>query len=231
MSTSLFTYYVKTRSTSYLRFFFEQVVFIFLQPIPSIVGVIIRFFIYRFLINTKGFYGIEENITITHAHNLFLYKNAYIGKNSYIGASGKGIHIGENTIILDNAYISIFRFNEDSDSEVRIGNECSISSGVTIHGHNGVVIGDGTIFGPRCTIVTGNHGFISKSTQYRTASIPKQNGVVIGNNVWVGAGCTFLPSVQVGNGAVIGAGSVITKNVPAYTVVAGVPAKIIRPIE
>jgi phosphonate metabolism protein (transferase hexapeptide repeat family) len=56
----------------------------------------------------------------------------------------------------------------------------------------------------------------------------RENRVVIGNDVWIGHGATLLPGVKVGNGAVIGAGAVVSKNVAPYTIVGGVPAKLIR---
>ena len=56
----------------------------------------------------------------------------------------------------------------------------------------------------------------------------KTKQVIIGNNVWVGANCTILKGVSIGNGAIIAAGAVVTGDVPEYTIVAGVPARVIK---
>ncbi len=55
-----------------------------------------------------------------------------------------------------------------------------------------------------------------------------KKGIKIGDNVWIGAGCTILDGVEIGTGSVVAAGSVVTKSVESYTIVAGVPAKVIK---
>lgn len=85
----------------------------------------------------------------------------------------------------------------------------------------GISIGDGTMIGPNVIIATDNHDLNNKM-------ILKCKKVEIGNNVWIGAGVRILPGVRIGDNAVIGAGAVVTKDVEANTVVAGVPAKFIK---
>jgi len=222
--------YIDVRSTSPLRFFIEQFIFLFLQQIPTIFGSGLRFLIYRFILRSTGFFCIEENVTLAHPKKLHMGKNAYIGRNSYIGASGAGISLGNDSVILDNAYINIFRYGEKSHAAVKVGKNCVLASGITIHGHNGVEIGRGTLIGPKCTIITGRHGAISRDAEYCTATCPQEPPVIIGENVWIGAGCILLPAITIGDGAVIGAGAVVNMDVPSHSVAAGIPARIIHTI-
>jgi acetyltransferase-like isoleucine patch superfamily enzyme len=87
----------------------------------------------------------------------------------------------------------------------------------------GISIGEGTMIGPHVIIATDNHDLQNKM-------ILACKSVEIGNNVWIGAGARILPGVHIGDNAVVGAGAVVTKNVEANTVVAGVPAKYIKNI-
>ena len=81
--------------------------------------------------------------------------------------------------------------------------------------------------GPNVQIFSENHNFNSFDKTIREQGVTKQ-AVVIGNNCWLGAGCTILSGVTVGDGCVIAAGSIVTKSVPPNSVVAGVPAKVIK---
>ncbi len=91
----------------------------------------------------------------------------------------------------------------------------------------GITIGDHVLLGPRVSVYTTNHALDAGE---RAAGACIARPVVIGDNVWVGGGVTINPGVTVGEGAVIGSGSVVTRDVPVRTLVAGVPARVIRPI-
>lgn len=89
-------------------------------------------------------------------------------------------------------------------------------------------IGDNCLLGPMTCIYTVSHDI---NPRKRAAGISYAKPVTIGDNVWVGGNCIILPGVSIGNNAIIGAGSVVTKDVPENAVVAGNPAKVIRYLE
>ena len=89
----------------------------------------------------------------------------------------------------------------------------------------GISVGKGTKIGPRVNLITENHG-IAPSRRTFLAS----KAIRIGRNVWIGAAATILPGVTVGDNAIVAAGSVVSHDVPPNTIVAGVPAKVIREI-
>lgn len=223
--------YIKTKSTSVTRYFFEQVIFLFCQMIPTIVGILLRNVFYRCIIKANGIFCIEENVQICHAKNLKLRKNVFIGRNAYIGASGGGITIYENAIIMDNCYINVFNYFASGTSSITIHENVVLSTGCVLHGHSGVEIGRNTIVGPQTVFVSGEHGDIAPDSNYRFAECTVNTPIYIGENVWIGSNVIILPGVTIGSHAVIGAGSIVTKDVPGFTVYAGNPARMLREIK
>jgi acetyltransferase-like isoleucine patch superfamily enzyme len=106
---------------------------------------------------------------------------------------------------------------------LKIGNDCFINSGVSICAQKSITIGNNTAI--------GNYSLIM-DTDFHTIGdiwkIPEPSPVIIGDNVWIAARVTILKGVTIGDGAVVAAGSVVTKDVPPYTIVGGIPAKILR---
>lgn len=117
-------------------------------------------------------------------------------------------------------------FSADFGRNITVGKNVFINSGCCFQDQGGITIGDNVLIGQQVVIATLNHDLIPDK---RANMLPAP--VKIGNDVWIGAHATILSGVTVGNGAVIAAGAVVTKDVPANAVVAGVPAKAIRQIE
>lgn len=107
-----------------------------------------------------------------------------------------------------------------------IADNVSINSGVTILAQGGVSIGEYTMIAPGVTIVSVNHDYAKTGMDAWNAQVKMP--VTIGRDVWVAAGAIILPGVTVGDSAVVAAGSVVTGDVPPGTVVAGVPAKVVK---
>ncbi len=103
---------------------------------------------------------------------------------------------------------------------VYIGPSCSISA------IGGVVIKSGTIIGPRLTVYSANHNYVvANAVPYDDVVLPGK--VVIGENTWIGGNVVIVPGVNIGEGCIIGAGSVVVKDSPPCSVLGGNPAKII----
>lgn len=113
-------------------------------------------------------------------------------------------------------------------SRLAVGRNSSINDFVHIWAGGGVSIGDESMIAAHCAItsVTHDSSAFEKGESYRITRI--ELPVRIGKNVWIGSGVTILPGVCIGDNSIVGAGSVVTKSVDANTVVAGVPAKMIR---
>lgn len=117
-------------------------------------------------------------------------------------------------------------FHTDYGQNITVGKNVFINSGCCFQDQGGIEIGNNVLIGQQVVIATLNHDL---NPQKRANMSPAQ--VKIGDGVWIGAHATILPGVTVGDGAVIAAGAVVTKDVPENTVVGGVPAKTIKQIE
>lgn len=118
-------------------------------------------------------------------------------------------------------------FHCDYGCNIHIGNNFYANFNLTILDEAPVTIGDNAFIGPNVNIYTACHPIDPKE---RNTSIQWAEAVTIGNNVWVGGNSTILPGVTIGDNCVIGAGSVVTKDVAPNTVVGGNPARVIKHI-
>ena len=109
--------------------------------------------------------------------------------------------------------------------DVTIGNNTRIGIHCTLIGP--VCIGDNVNLAQGITVTALNHNFADTSRRIDEQGI-STNPVVIGDDVWIGANAVILPGVTIGRHVVVAAGAVVTKDVPSYCVVAGVPAKVIK---
>lgn len=114
-------------------------------------------------------------------------------------------------------------FTTDCGLNTHLGESVFINSGCRFQDQGGIFIGDRALIGHNCVIATLNHD-MDPAKRANLLPLP----VHIGSDAWLGANVTVLPGVSIGDGAVVAAGAVVTKDVPARTVVGGVPAKIIK---
>ncbi|MEK6481640.1 acyltransferase [Catalinimonas sp. 4WD22] len=124
----------------------------------------------------------------------------------------------------------LFKVHADVDFgsglNVEIGENSSLNRGAWIG--NDTIIGDNVMMGPEVSILSGSHNFDNTEIPMTMQGAPPRKPVIIGNDVWIGTRTIILPGVKVGNHSVIGAGSIVTKDVPDWAIVGGNPAKIIR---
>lgn len=111
-------------------------------------------------------------------------------------------------------------------NRVVLGNNSGIGIRAFIQGKT--ILGDNVMMGPDCLIYTSNHAFDRLDIPMNQQGHEDEKKVIIGNDVWIGGRVIILPGVNIGDGVVIGAGSVVTKNVPNYAVIGGNPAKILK---
>lgn len=143
------------------------------------------------------------------------------------------ISLGERNSFGDNLYLTAWSQFSDNKNPIliSIGSNCDFGAFNHITATNQIIIGDNCLTGKWVTISDNNHG----TTSLKDLSLPplkrevvSKGAVIIGRNVWIGDKSTILGGVTIGDGAVVAANSVVTKDVPSYSVVAGNPAKVIK---
>lgn len=130
-----------------------------------------------------------------------------------------GAKIDETTTIFIPFYTNFGKF-------ISLGKNVFINHACSFLDMGGIVIEDDVLIGPKVNIITENH---PSNPRDRKALITKS--VTIKRNVWIGAGATILPGVTIGENSIVAAGAVVSKDVPANTIVGGIPAKFIKSIE
>ena len=162
------------------------------------------------------------NVDYNQTHEDEVEKRAAI-LSEIIGEMGEGVriqgpiafHYGKHTKIGKNFFAN-FNFTVQDDGEVTIGNDCN--------------------FGPNVTIVTPVHPMVASERRLMRTGAGEEKRlcyakpVHIGNDCWFGSNVTVCPGVTIGDGCVIGAGSVVTRDIPANSFAAGVPCRVIREI-
>ncbi len=117
-------------------------------------------------------------------------------------------------------------FHTDCGKNIKVGKNVFINACCKFQDQGGIEIGDGVLIGHNVTLATLNH---DERPEFRQNIYPKP--IKIGNKVWIGSNATILQGVTISDGAIVGANAVVTRDVPKNTIVAGIPAKVIRKIK
>lgn len=201
-------------------------------------------FLYHVVRNIKKSVEMKINLLRVMA---FLPKSSKVaGSAMFLGNIDKRkINIGAKTLIEDNVVITV---GNREHEHVEIGNDCRIRSGAQIHTWGGhLTIGDCSSINANCVLygtggisigsyvrIAANCVIVSSSHTFEALAVPihdqgfSATGITINDNVWIGANVTILDGVTIGAGSIVGAGSVVRKDIAPNTIVAGVPAKFIK---
>ena len=208
--------------------------FIIDSAIPS-------FYLFRFFI-TKGLsmlYGmirlltftrvfIHPSSTIVCSSKFRFGKNLSVGRGCYIDAlSIDGLSTGYNVSIGKFSCIECTGSLKKMGKGICIGNNVGLGTHGYFGGAGGVSIGDDCIFGNYVSIHPENHIFSKLDIPIRLQGT-SQKGITIGNNCWIGAKAMFLDGSSIGNGCIVAAGAIVTKNFPDNCIIGGIPAHIIK---
>ena len=222
--------YLLRQSASLGRYLLEQTLCFLAGWIPTLAGIGVRGFLYRTILHMDGWAAIEKNVRLRYANFIRLGHGSYLDENVYLHACPKGIAIGANSLVMHGSVLHVYNFRDLPHAFIRIGKDSLIGEYNVIRGQGGVTIGNRVYTSPFTQILAVNHVFADPGRPFIDQGITAE-GIIIEDDVWIGAGAIITDGVRIGKGSVVAAGAVVTANVEPHTVVAGVPARVIRVID
>jgi len=180
-----------------------QIYIAILSSIPTEIGIRLRYLAFKPLFkSTKGKFRIDSGVTIIGFENIVLGKNVTFMKNGYIYAHDNGLLVvGNNFTMNTNSQLGA------SFGKIEIGNNCAIA--------------------PNCVLRASNHTFDNLDIPFREQG-HTYGEIIIEDDVWISSNCVITANTKIGRSSIVGAGSVVTKDVEPYSIVGGVPAKLIK---
>lgn len=179
--------------------------------------------------SSRGLQFIHPGAMLRNPRYLRLGRNVVLESGCEVqGLSRRGISLGDQVTV---GRLAMIRPSGYYGRELGEGFSIGARSNVGAYSYIGcagfIQIGEDVLMGPRVGLFAENHVFADPRVPIRQQGVSRK-GIVIEDNCWLGTGCIILDGVRVGQGSVVAAGSVVTKDVPPFSVVAGVPARIIK---
>jgi acetyltransferase-like isoleucine patch superfamily enzyme len=213
---------------SILSFIVQGTILTLLSWVPTIFGSVLRGIAYKAILGKVGKSCLlEKNVRLAVPSRIFIGDRVFIGEYSYIDPK-----TSDTKIVLGNdVYVSrLCRLSsgsaEDYIGEVFIEDSVHIGQNCFLDGTGKLKIGKDSLLGPNIVFFTGNHDFKDPDIPIRLQG-GIQQPIVVEEDVWIGANVVVLGNVTIGKGSVIGAGSVVTGDIPPYSIAFGSPAKVI----
>lgn len=164
----------------------------------------------------------------------FRMKNAssYIDRTTYL-KNEKFITLGSEVAIGPGSTLKCITNYNDTKyyPKIKIGNNVHITSNLRIQCANQIIIMDNVLIASNVFMIDYNHGVMPYTSSYLENDLAISEGIIIEEGVWIGNNVIILPGVKIGKKSIIGAGSVVTKSIPPYTVSAGNPAQVLKKFE
>lgn len=219
--------YLSWQASSLWRYLWEQLILTLFGWVPTVAGIGLRALAYRLIMRLEGIVAIERGVRIRFADHIRLDKGVYLDEGVYLHACPKGIEIGQNSRVMHHAELHVYNFRDLPHAGIVIGHQSLIGEFCVIRGSGGVTIGDRVYLSPMVHIYSSNHRFDDPDTPFIDQAVTTE-GVMIEDECWIGAMVVILDGVTIGRRSVVAAGAVVTEDVPPHSLVAGVPARVIR---
>ena len=169
-----------------------------------------------------------KGVTLFNLSRMHWGKFLKLGKHVHISALGKGgVSIGDNVGIGAFSNIVVSTTLDNPGEYIKIGSYVGIGEYAYLGGAGGLEIGDHCIAGQYLSCHPENHVYEDLSTPIRLQNVTRK-GIKIGNNCWMGSKVTILDGVELGEGCIVAAGAVVNKSFPPFSIIGGVPAKLLK---
>lgn len=178
-------------------------------------------FIKNFILQRKEYLPGFKKQFLTFGKNSTIYYPSNIPDKKFI-------KIGNNTTILQNSRMQVFNYLTGLKANIAVGDNCYICSNLTLLAGANINIGNDVIIASNVLVASENHGIDPESnTPYMNQPLACKE-VFIEDGCWIGEKASILSGVHIGKKCIVATNAVVTKNIPDYSMVAGIPAKIIK---
>jgi len=212
-------------------FLFWEFYHLLISPLPGALGLFARQLLLPLLLGNVGSkVAVGRNVTFRHPHKISLGDHVILDENSVLDAKGdgnQGIQIGDQVVIGRNSILSCK--GPSPGGSITIGDRTNIAMNCVIHSEEKVEIGKNVLIAAYGYVVGGgNHSFEGLDVPIMDQPSTNKGGVEIQDDVWLGARVTVTDGVRIEQGSVVGACALVKDPIPAYSIAAGVPAKVLR---
>ncbi len=193
--------------------------------LPGMLGLGLRRVLYPFLFGAVGKNPVfGHHLNLRGGHRIFLSDNVMIDDYAFLSFRGEeeqALRIGNNVLIGRFSQIKVRGGSMTLGDKISLGPFCYLGTASTLS------IGAHCLIGTNSFIGGIQHGYSDPSKPIAEQQLAQRGGIRIGKDVWIGAHAVINDGISIGDGAIIGSNAVVTKDIPAFTIAAGVPAKVI----
>ncbi len=203
------------------RFLWQGTVLTLMYRLPTIGATVLRGIVYRAVLGGIGSSCvIEEDVRFQVPQRVFLGKRVFVGQYSYLDGGTSFLRLG------DDVHLARFCTLRAGERGITIHDGAGLNIRTYLDGNGEIEIGPNVLLSPGVQVLSGNHVFDDPRVpiRYQGTAYGK---VTIGDDCWLGTNVIVLPGVDIGRGAVVGAGAVVTKDIPPFSIALGVPAKVV----
>ena len=213
-------------NVSFSKFLYYEFVSFFLGPMPGGLGFFLRKKFYPKLFKKVGQgFILGRNVVIRHPQNIIIGDFVTIDDNCIIdgrGAGAKGFIIEDQVIINRNCMLLA------KTGHIKLGKRTSLGANSVIVSMSGVELGEAVLTAGNCYLSAGAYQFENLEIPVMDQDAFSKGPIIVGKNSWLGTSATILDGIKIGEGAVIGAGAVVTKDIPDFAIAVGLPAKVYK---
>lgn len=182
---------------------------------------------YAFILKKRGVFFLGSRVKLSCCRKINLKKNVTLKNGVEIRALSKnGVEIGDSATIGENTVIRCSGSFKVLGKGIKIGDNFSCGDNCFFGAAGGIEIGNDIIMGQNVRFHSENHNYSKANIIIRKQGV-NNKGIKVGNNCWIGAGVVFLDGVTIGDGYVIGANTIVNKNIPDNSIAVGSPVKIL----
>jgi acetyltransferase-like isoleucine patch superfamily enzyme len=211
---------------SFLYFLYYEIITMILGPMPGALGFFLRKKFYPSLFKKVG--GgliIGRNVVIRHPKKITLGDSVTIDDNCLIDGRGSG-DLG--VVFEDDVLINRNCMIQAKTGPIRFGSRTSIGSNCVIISTDGVFLEEAVLSAGGCYISAGAYKFDKRESAIMDQEAYSNGPIRIGANTWLGTGVIILDGVDIGEGVVIGAASMVNSDLPEFAIAVGIPAKVLK---